>query len=119
MKRHLVFVRQGTRGLENIVVLEFTLSNDIEGVFFKITPEWLRDQLIGAVTAWIEGSPEGDEAWRASSEDLNVGDLVSNGFDESLKPFLRSHYILDVECVFEFSGDDDYVPFDTILNAKP
>lgn len=117
MKKQLVFVRDGSHGIENIVVLEFTLSHVLKEQERSITTGWLRDQLIGAVTAWIEGSPEGDEAWRNSCEDLNIGDLVRDGF-ESLKPFLRSHAIQDVEVVFEYSFDSDYVKFDLCLNAK-
>lgn len=68
------------------------------------------------MTAWVNDTPEGRAAWRRSSEDYNIGDLVSDLHDPSLQPRLSAAQIVDlsVECFADLTAHGDWT-YDTVL----
>ena len=91
------FVRMDRTGIDAMRVVEFTTAAE--------TKEDVLKRLERALTGWIMETEEGKAAWRESSEDLNIGDLVSY-FDvqgnpaASLKPYLKRERIFKVKDVF-------------------
>ena len=93
----ICFVRMDRTGIDAMRVVEFTTVAENKEDVLK--------RLERALTRWIEETEEGKEAWRESSEDLNIGDLISY-FDAegnpaaSIKPYLKQKGIFKVKDVF-------------------
>ncbi len=91
------FVRMDRTGIDAMRVVEFTAVAE--------TKEDVLKRLERAVTGWITETAEGKAAWRESSEDLNIGDLISC-FDAegnpvaSLKPYLKREGIFKLKDAF-------------------
>jgi hypothetical protein len=66
-----------------------------------------------AVTEWVCKTDEGMALWEYSCEDLNIGDLLCDGFD-SLMPFLNKRGIKSVDG-FQLMNE---VPYDTVLGCR-
>jgi hypothetical protein len=93
----ICFIRVDRTGVDALRVVEFaTVAENKEDVLKRLER---------ALTKWIMETKDGKAAWRESSEDLNIGDLVSY-FDvqgnpvASLKPYLKRERIFKVKDVF-------------------
>jgi hypothetical protein len=62
-------------------------------------------RIIDAVTHWARKDLEGQNAWKESSEDFNVGDLA-NYKEDVFNPYLKQYGITLLE-VEAYSMDDD------------
>jgi hypothetical protein len=88
--QRLVFVRkEGINVIEHLALVE-VLMHDPEA-----SQEEVIRSLKAAVTDWVKETPEGKQAWEASSEDFNIGDYFCYG-PEKLRPFLQRHGIVDL-----------------------
>lgn len=84
-------------------------------VHFHVTPseDSPVKRLTAAMTAWVSGTPEGRQAWKASSEDFNIGDF-SEAYGHSMYPYLTTQGILAV--VFaNISDDNAHENYDIVL----
>lgn len=88
----LLFVRQeGMKGLTDFKTIGLTVDSaaqlpDVEVLLL----------LKRAVTDWAANHATGREAWQASGEDYNIGDLVTDLADESLVRCLAARGISHV-----------------------
>jgi hypothetical protein len=93
----ICFVRVDRTGIDAMRVVELTTVAESKEDVLK--------RLERALTAWIMETEEGKSAWRESSEDLNIGDVISY-FDAegnpvaSLKSHLKQEGILKVKDLF-------------------
>jgi hypothetical protein len=83
-------------------------------------PETLQ-HLSKGLTAWVQETDEGKDAWDNSSSSFNISDLLAcvdqNGTPiESLRPYLEKEGILRVKNLFLVT-DTDQVNYDRILAA--
>jgi len=107
---------------------QLTLLRQNEGLFAIITVDLSHDvlnnvidrdtlvmtYLMNALTAWRDYTREGMEAWSASSEDFNVGDLACYEGDKSLQKYLNEHYINSIE-VATYNVGTSQLAYDKVL----
>lgn len=78
------FIRQENFGIENVCLLTITDKEEID-------PRSDHDAiwaLKGAITEWVESTPEGQKAYQMSSEDYNIGDFINDFQDPSVERFI-------------------------------
>ena len=110
MKTQLVFIRH--EGIEKIDVLSVVA---FEHHIRHDTPAKLMEALKAGVTQWVKTSGAGKELWKQSSEDLNIGDLVTErDEDKSLYRALHDQGILRWKETFSLTVDNE-IPYDTHL----
>ena len=107
---------------------QLTLLRQNEGLFAIITVDLSHDvlnnvvdkdtlvmtYLMNALTAWRDYTREGMEAWSASSEDFNVGDLACYEGDATLVKYLNEHYINAIE-VATYNVGTSQLAYDKVL----
>lgn len=81
--------------------------------------ERVMNGLRGAMTEWVKETEAGRSAWRASSEDINIGDLLSDGSfnDPELVARMEIYGLRFVNGSIA-SGEESYA-FDTVLADSP
>ncbi|MCK9433731.1 MAG: hypothetical protein M0R32_02655 [Candidatus Cloacimonetes bacterium] len=80
-----------TRSVEFIVPRESKDENTYATIKAEVDPsaslnlaDHFKEALIKAVTQWIRSTDEGKELYFSTSEDLNIGDLASEGISKKL-----------------------------------
>ena len=105
MKHVKAFTRmEGMSGIDTMVVVEIeTTSSEIDPI----------EALKAAVTEWVNDTLESADLWEETSEDLNIGDLLSHGL-EGLHRFYAPCGLESVEVLYEHS-ESEMLPYDTVL----
>ncbi len=81
-KAELMFVRLDKCNLDAIALVSFEFTGQGEPL----------DALKQAVTAWVSETEDGKSCWEASSEDLNIGDLL-NAAEKTSGPKTLQRYL--------------------------
>lgn len=114
--------KQGAHNVRFVVRRESIKENTFAVVSAVVKDEKLRkekhflEQLRKAITEWVKTTKDGKEAWEASSEDFNVGDLVDHTMCESFLDILQGKYgIRDLHIVTNSQDDAGNWHYDTVL----
>lgn len=121
----LAFIRQGSHGLENLIVVKFMCEDWLrnreivpQGDIARTRKELLLGKLDVALSDWMDETKEGAIAWDRSSKDFNIGDLVNVDM-ASLRPYLAKYGIYETEIIYSFSSMNDWdVNFDRVLVTR-
>lgn len=105
----LTFIRQGTRGVENLLVLGIDSEQ-------PLTRETAMTALRNGLSAWAK-TPDGLKAWDHSCEDYNVGDFLGDMDHPDLVALLKAEGIVKVDVVFEL--ETGTFTYDKILIHDP
>ena len=94
-----------------VIVVEIPLS-----VTKPPTLDQLLDAVRDSVTEWVATTKEGKEAWEASSEDFNIGDLANEDISPISKMIRKKHgyRIVSIEAHSTDAVPSDWT-FDSIL----
>lgn len=123
----VLFTREDTFRISNAAILTVTLdaqararvlpSGDKPPALAE-TQERVLDLLEAALSRWIEQTAEGQAVWKASCEDLNIGDMATYGLhkDPTLTAYLAEQGITILS--LNTLSDMAHVEFDRIL-ASP
>lgn len=104
----ITFSRHNGYCLENLVVIEFLHNASLK------SPQKVLEAFEQAITLWVETSPKGQEAWKNSCEDLNIGDLLNETWDKSLEDLLKKEGIASWRCLYELVEGEE-VSYDHVL----
>jgi len=109
------FIQADEMGITKLQVVEFHTCAGSE-------PETLQ-RLSKGLTAWVQETDEGKDAWDNSSSSFNISDLLacvdrSGTPVASLRPYLEKEGILRVKSLFLVT-DADQANYDRILAAPP
>lgn len=112
----IAFIRQDGMAIDQLVAIRFTHGDTLlrqDQVFRAFTR---------AVTKWVETTEMGREAWINSSEDLNIGDLLSGydgcpSFNRQFNPLLKEQGIDDWKVIYQM-GNGGTESYDHVL-ASP
>jgi hypothetical protein len=103
-ERNLPFVRHEGLGVSTVAMLR-TRSRLQSG-------EEIVDAIVRAMTVWVGSTEAGRRAWSGTCQDLNVGDLLVEGYlqDEELKTLMLAQGVvveegLIADCEEAFSYD--------------
>lgn len=100
-----------------IVRRESNDENTFAVVQWSGTPLEFKSRLKLACTEWVNGTPEGQEAWEDASEDFNLGDLSNHTGEESLVAILAKYGIIGLEIdVFSDEKPDNWDYDDILVN---
>jgi hypothetical protein len=111
MNTCLSFIRRDLNNIENLVVIRFKHKKRLH------TPSDVLKAFCKAITTWVEKTEEGKSLWRYTSEDLNIGDILSFNENKSLTPFLKTEGIKSWKTIYELV-DQEEVSYDKVL-ASP
>lgn len=74
----------------------------------------------GVLTSWVAGTPEGGQAWLESSEDLNIGDVLSTDtFSDPAIAGPLSEIGIWISEGEASEMDEGPFPYDTVLATAP
>jgi len=103
----LVFTRsEGMRGITTLAIIQLECAE-------TMNRQQALEALVRSVSDWVQSTAPGREVWRASCEDLNIGDLASYGID-GLTPFLNKNGLLDMAFLY-VGGVEQAIPYDRVL----
>jgi hypothetical protein len=107
MKTTILFTRK-TWKLEQATLVEFKHTPSLE------TPSAIMEAVTRGVTRWVEGAKDGEDAWVATCETLNIGDLIRQLNSTRLLAFLKSEGIDEINPLFYLTEENER-GFDEIL----
>jgi hypothetical protein len=111
LKTCITFVRKDIATIEDMVIVKFTHKNRLK------TPREVLEAFTHGITKWVETTNGGRKMWEYSSEDLNIGDLLSLGKDKSLKKNLKQVGIKKWKPIYQLVNGEE-VSYDKVL-ASP
>lgn len=100
MRTKIAFIRRDAETIDAMAVIEFTHHHKLD------TEEKILAAFKAGVTQWARTSEAGQELWKSSSNDLNIGDL-GGVEDRALDYALRDQGILAWEDVFSLTGTNE------------
>lgn len=106
-KTQIAFTRKEGGFIDQLLVVEFHHAESINSI------EKVMQAFSGAITEWVENTEDGLEAWEQSTEDLNIGDLISED-TQSLNPFLQKYGILKWQTIYQLHEKEE-VSYDRVL----
>lgn len=111
-------VPRRARGETTIAVVRAEVSRrDTDLLDVHRGPDKFRDRLTTAVTKWVAETAEGLAAWKASSEDFNVGDLADHISDPDLRMRCTDAGIHNLQITtYGHTGAADWMYDDILVN---
>jgi hypothetical protein len=110
-KSHIVFTRKDINSLENMVILKIKHTEELD------SPYQVFNAFSNAITKWVENTEEGRALWNYTSEDLNIGDILSSGSNKSLAHCMKKEGILKWKPIYELIDQEEF-SYDKVL-ASP
>jgi hypothetical protein len=108
IKSHLAFVRKDIAKIENMVVIQLEHNKCLTN------QRQVLDALTKGITKWVENTQEGQELWKYTSEDLNIGDILSYHKNKTLIKYLKKEGIYKWKPKYELVEQEE-VSYDRIL----
>lgn len=108
---YLVFTRKDMNTIENMVILKIKHIDEIK------SPYLVFSAFSKAITKWVESTKEGQDLWHYTSEDLNIGDILSSGSNKKLNHFMNKEGIKKWKPIYELVDHEEF-SYDKVL-ANP